>query len=111
MINEQREKEFKYISFLSSSVGAKFNREQRYLILFAKDLAHNFGCITANGIIKLSEIANLNCSDSLKQNYFDFVCTYENLCDKMKEFRWSADFLADNGINFKEYRKLYFAVS
>jgi hypothetical protein len=29
----------------------------------------------------------------------------------MQEFRWSADFLKDNGIDFKEIRKLYFAVA
>ena len=111
MMNEQREKELKYISFLSSAVGAKFSREQNYLIMFARDLAHNFGCINANGITKLDDVAKKDWKDSIKQNYFDFVCTFENLQDKIKEFRWTVGDLAQNGIDFNAYHSLYIAIS
>lgn len=111
MINSQREKELKYISFLSSNVGAKFSREQNYLIMFSRDLAHNFGCINANGITKLADVAKKDWKDSIKQNYFDFVCTFENLCCKIKEFRWSVDKLAQNGIDFNSYQSLYIAIN
>lgn len=111
MINSPREKELKYISFLSRNVGAKFNREQNYLIMFSNDLAHNFNCINAIGITKLANVAKLDIKDSAKQNYFDFVCTFESLCEKIKLFRWDAKILADYGINFSEYQKLYIAIN
>ena len=111
MINSQREKELKYISFLSSNVGAKFSREQNYLIMFSNDLAHNFNCINAIGITKLANVAKLDIKDSAKQNYFDFVCTFENLQDKIKEFRWTVGDLAKNGIDYNAYHSLYIAIN
>ena len=110
-MNEQREKELKYISFLSRNVGAKFNREQNYLIMFSNDLAHNFNCINAIGITKLANVAKLDIKDSAKQNYFDFVCTFESLCDKIKLFHWSDEKLAQNGIDFNAYHSLYIAIN
>ena len=78
----------------------KFSREDRYLIIFARDFS-----------------AFLNSSDYLKtkdtehQFYFDFLCAFDNLREKMKEFSWSVDFLKEHGIQFKKIRKLYFAVA
>ena len=111
MISEQRRKELNYISFLSKSVGRKFSREQNVLLLLSKDLHHNSQCIIAQGIFSADEICKTDAKDSIKQNYFDFLVNFESLRDRMKEFHWSAEFLADYGIDFKEYRKMYFAVS
>lgn len=111
MMSEQRQKELNYISFLSKSFGCKFSREQNYLIMFAKDLRHNSECIKALGIMKADDVTKTSFKDSAKQNYFDFVCTFESLCEKIKLFRWDAKILADYGINFSEYQKLYIAVS
>ena len=36
---------------------------------------------------------------------------FEGLKEKMKEFRWSKEFLLANGIDFVSIRKLYFSVA
>ena len=78
-----------------------YEREQRYLIVFARDFEL---------YLKSSEWLQ---SDAAKreQKYFDFLCDFESLKEKMKDFCWSADYLKENGINFNEIRKLYFAVA
>ena len=99
-LSEQREKELRYISFLSKNVGTKFSREQNYLIILSRDLAKGFRAINALGIEKSKE----------NQFYFDFILSFEELKEKMAEFRWSSEFLMQNGIDFKSLRKLYFSL-
>ena len=77
-----------------------FSREDRYLKIFARDFS-SF----------LSSADYLRTKDVTSQYYFDFLISFEDLKAKMAEFRWTADFLAANGIDFKSLRKLYFAVA
>lgn len=78
-----------------------FSREKRYLIIFARDF--NIYLQSANWLQ----------SDEAKgiQKFWDFLCDYKSLREKMQEFRWSKEFLAENGIDFKSIKKLYFAVA
>lgn len=78
-----------------------YSREKRYLVIFARDFQ-----------IYLNSGEWLQ-SDEAKgvQKYWDFLCDFDSLREKMKEFSWSADFLLENGIDFKAIRKLYFAVA
>lgn len=77
-----------------------YSREQRYLIICARDSERYLG----------SE-EYLRKKDTANQCYFDFLIFFEDLKAKMNEFRWSGDFLKENGIDFKKLRKLYFAVA
>ena len=77
----------------------RYSREQRYLIILQRDFEKY-----------LDSAEYLKKKDTENQFYFDFLCDYESLLAKMKEFRWSSDFLKENGIDFKAIRKLYFAV-
>lgn len=45
------------------------------------------------------------------QFFYDFLVFFEDLKEKMKEFRWSKEFLSENGIDFVALKKLYFAVA
>lgn len=76
-----------------------YSREQRYLIILSRDLANNFSMIQNLGIEKSKEF----------QKCYDFILDFERLQELMKEFRWSSVFLKENGIDFKSYRKIYFA--
>ena len=78
-----------------------YSREKRYLIILSRDLKKNFEAINAMGI---EESKNY-------QLFFDFQCDFEKLREMMAEFRWSKDLLQENGIDFREMRKLYFAVA
>ena len=78
-----------------------FSREQRYLKIFARDFREY---LKSGDWLRKQESRD-------KQKYFDFLLDFESLKEKMQEFRWSADFLKENGIDFKEIRKLYFAVA
>lgn len=78
----------------------RYTREERYLMIFQRDFS-NF----------LSSADYLRKRDKENQYYFDFLVSFESLREKMKEFSWSSDFLKSNGIDFKEIRKLYFAVA
>ena len=77
-----------------------FSREERYLKIFARDF-ESF----------ISSADYLKEKDTESQYYFDFLISFEDLLAKMKEFRWSAEKLLENGIDFKSLRKLYFAVA
>ena len=79
----------------------KFSREERYLIVFARDFSE---------YLKSSDWLK-SCEARSCQKYFDFLLDFDSLKEKMKEFRWSSDFLKENGIDFREIRKLYFAVA
>lgn len=79
----------------------KYSREQRYLKLFARDFSSY-----------LQSAAWLQSDDARNfQKFYDFITDFENLKAKMKEFRWSKEFLAENGIDFTACKKLYFAVA
>ena len=78
-----------------------FSREKRYLIILSRDLRAEFLMIQNLGIEKSKEF----------QKFWDFILDFEKLQALMKEFRWSADYLKENGIDFKSYRKLYFSVA
>lgn len=77
-----------------------YSREDRYLIIFARDFS---GYLNSSDYLKKKDVDN--------QFYFDFLCAFDSLKEKMKEFHWSCEFLKENGIDFKEIRKLYFAVA
>ena len=76
-----------------------YSREKRYLIILSRDLEDEFSMIQNLGLEKAREF----------QKFWDFILDFEKLQDLMKEFRWSSEFLKENGIDFKSYRKLYFA--
>ena len=80
---------------------ANFSREKRYLIILSRDLQNEFDMIQNLGIEKARQF----------QKFWDFILDFEKLQALMKEFRWSADYLKENGIDFKSYRKLYFSVA
>ena len=76
-----------------------YSREQRFLIILSRDLESEFSMIQNLGIEKARDF----------QKFWDFILDFEKLQALMKEFRWSSEFLKENGIDFKSYRKLYFA--
>ena len=78
-----------------------YSREKRYLIILSRDLQNEFDMVQNLGIEKARQF----------QKFWDFILDFEKLQALMKEFRWSADYLKENGIDFKSYRKLYFAVA
>ena len=77
-----------------------YSREERYLILLSRDCERY-----------LQSEEYIRSKDTENQCYFDFLVFFEDLKAKMSEFRWSGDFLKENGIDFKSLRKLYFAVA
>jgi hypothetical protein len=77
-----------------------FSREERYLQIFARDFAKY-----------LLSSKYLLTKDTEHQLYFYFLCDFDDLSAKMKEFGWTPAFLKSYGINYKEIRKLYFAVA
>ena len=77
-----------------------YSREKRYLKIFQRDFS---GYLKSSDYLRKKDIAN--------QYYFDFLCAFDSLKEKMAEFKWSSDFLLANGIDFKAIRKLYFAVA
>ena len=77
-----------------------YSREERYLKIFFRDFS---------GYLKSADY--LLKKDTANQYYFDFIISFEELKDKMKEFRWSKEFLSKNGIDFVSIKKLYFAVA
>ena len=77
-----------------------YSREERYLIILQRDLEKEFEAINALGIKKAKSF----------QIYFDFLLDFENLREKMKEFKWSKEFLKENGIDFVSLKKLYFSL-
>jgi len=78
-----------------------FSREQRYLIVFERDFNEY---LSAAAWLQTEEAKNY-------QRYYDFLCDFSSLKNKMKEFSWSKKFLLENGIDFAAIRKLYFAIA
>ncbi len=79
---------------------AKYVREERYLIYFSRDCEKY-----------LSSSEYILQKDLEHQFFYDFLIFFEDLKGKMKEFRWSKEFLLENGIDFVSLKKLYFAVA
>lgn len=99
MRNEDRQRLDSQRSQAAQFFAKNYSREQRYLIILSRDLENEYSMIQNLGIEKSKEY----------QKFWDFLCDFERLQDLMKEFRWSSEFLKENGIDFKSYRKLYFA--
>lgn len=78
----------------------KYSREERWLIIFERDFS---AYLNSADYLKKKDVEN--------QYYFDFLISFEDLKAKMAEFRWTAEKLMENGIDFKSIRKLYFAVA
>lgn len=75
-------------------------REERYLISFRYELQEYEKSFTW-----------LSSDDARNhQKYYDFLLCFESMREKMREFRWSKDFLAANGIDFERVRKMYFSL-
>lgn len=77
-----------------------YSREKRYLIIFERDFSRY---LSSADFLKSEEAKNF-------QVYYDFLSDFEELKEKMKEFSWSKDFLKENGIDFREIKKLFFSV-
>ena len=78
-----------------------FSREQRYLISFERDFREY---LSSADWLKSDEARNF-------QKFFDFQVCFQSLKEKMKEFRWSKEFLLAHGIDFVSIKKLYFSVA
>jgi hypothetical protein len=78
----------------------KYSREERYLQIYSRD-CENF----------LASEKYLLSKDTANQYYFDFLVFFESLNEKMIEFRWSEDFLNENGIDYSELKRLYLAAN
>lgn len=100
MRNEDRKRLDSQRSAAARYLAEKYSREQRYLIIFARDFQKY-----------LSSAEYLLSKDTDNQYYFDFLTDFERLKEMMKEYRWSKEFLMENGIDFVSVRKLYFAVA
>lgn len=101
MRNEDRKRLDSQRSAAARFFAENYSREKRYLIIFERDFSRY-----------LSSAEFLKSDDAKKvQVYYDFLCDFERLKDLMKEFRWSKEFLLENGIDFVSVRKLYFAVA
>ena len=100
------EKEFnskEYQSLIVRLGNKTHSREERYLISFAADFERFLQCENwfVNNTAKAKEVSN---------TYWEFLSAFESLKERMKEFRWSSDFLKKKGINFPKIQRLYFAV-
>ena len=93
--------ELQQLTKLAAFGNERFTREERYLKIFARDLQKGFKAISEMGIENARK----------EQLFFDFQIVFEDLKEKMSEFRWSSETLKENGIDFKAIRKLYFAVA
>lgn len=78
-----------------------YSREERYLKILSRDLSSGYSMINSVGLEKAKDF----------QKFWDFILDFEKLRELMKEFRWSKEFLAANGIDFNSLKKLYFAVA
>lgn len=79
----------------------KYSREQRYLIVYSRDISKYIDAFTNNRFKSEEKRESLR---------WDFLCDFIGLKSKMNEYRWSKDFLAENGIDFRAARKLIFSL-
>lgn len=91
---EKREKAMDYMI-------KNFSREERLLIMFQQDSEKFFSCFTAE---------KFKTESAREMIVGEFSQSFSFLKEKMKEFRWSKEFLAENGINFVGLKKLYFQI-
>ena len=93
-----------YVELITRMGERTHSREQKYLLSFSEDFKE---------YLKNGEwyINNLDEARKVSNTYWDFLCAFEDLRERMKEFSWTAEKLLEHGINFKEIRKLYFAVA
>lgn len=98
--NEDRKRLDSQRSAAARFFAERYDREMRYLLIFSRDFAQY-----------LSSSEYLLKKDTSNQFYFDFLLDFESLQMKMKEFRWSKEFLKLHGIDYGSIRKLYFAVA
>ena len=90
-------------------------REKSHLDIRKRDLLKNFDTINQIGVAKADYVCehwkDFGFSEQGKcQLYFDFIVQFESLRNDMKEFRWSKEYLKQNGIDFIALKKLYYSV-
>ena len=78
-----------------------YSREQRYLIVYSRDISKYIDAFTNNRFKSEEKREGLK---------WDFLFDFIGLKDRMSEYRWSKDFLAENGIDFRTARKLIFSL-
>ena len=101
MVNEDRKRLDCQRSAAAQFFVRNYSREKRHLIILSRDLSAEYSMINSVGIENARQF----------QKFWDFLCDFERLRELMKEFRWSKEFLLENGIDFVSYRKLYFAAA
>jgi len=101
MRNEDRQRLDYQRSRAAQFFSKNYSREQRYLIVLSRDLKKGSDAINSLGVEKAKDF----------QLFYDFLLDFEKLKELMKEFRWSKELMKENGIDFQELRKLYFAVA
>lgn len=78
-----------------------FDREHRYLVIYARDFADYLKSAEWLRSAEARHFCKL----------YDFMADYQGLRRRMAEFRWSKEFLAQNGIDFPAIKNLYFSVA
>lgn len=93
-----------YAELITRMGNKSYSREQKYLLSFAEDFKE---CLEQGEWWK----NNLETAREKSKTYWDFICLFDSLKEKMNEFHWTCEFMKANGIDFKSLRKLYFAVA
>ena len=78
-----------------------YEREQRYLIVYERDMEKYISAFSAD---------NFKSAEKREGLKWDFAFDFLGLQERMAEFRWSKEFLADVGIDFKAAKKLFFSL-
>lgn len=103
-MESNRERDLRYAAYITREGNKKRSRENRYLISFARD----FKNFLSNGDYYKKHLEE---AKEKSNTYWDFIVSFDSLKEKMAEFKWSKDFLKENGIDFAAIRSLYFAVA
>ena len=78
-----------------------FSREERYLIVFERDLEKYLNAFAAD---------NFKSAEKREGLRWDFYFDFLSLKSRMKEYKWSKKFLLSHGIDFVAVRNLFFAL-
>lgn len=78
-----------------------YSREERYLIVFSRDFSRYENAFTSD---------NFKTNEKREGLRWDFYFDFISLKAKMKEYRWSKDFLAERGINFTLLKRLFYSL-
>lgn len=78
-----------------------FSREERYLIVFARDFETYLSAFSAD---------NFKSEEKREGLRWDFFFSFQSLRKRMAEYSWGKDFLNSHGIDFRAVRKLFFAL-